>query len=127
MQKCVFRRRHDAGSYVAGDGIRRRQSVLAAGLCRIFIRMVRVPRRLTQNMALNSGITPDGKEMGRAQIFLRRKSRGSRQMCGESGVLLKPTSDRRAGRADGGAAFTGGCGELPCTINRVCVSKSCGL
>ncbi len=81
MQKCAFRRRHDAGSYVAGDGIRRRQSVLAAGLCRIFYQDgLRTAPFKSQNMALNSGITPDGKEMGRAQIF-QAEAAGSRQMC----------------------------------------------
>ena len=46
------------------------KSVLVAGLCRIFHQDgLRTAPFKSQNMALNSGITPDGKEMGRAQIF----------------------------------------------------------
>lgn len=46
------------------------KSVLVAGLCRIFYQDgLRTAPFKSQNMALNSGITPDGKEMGRAQIF----------------------------------------------------------
>lgn len=46
------------------------KSVLAAGLCRIFYQDgLRTAPFKSQNMALNSGITSDGKEMGRAQIF----------------------------------------------------------
>ena len=46
------------------------KSVLVAGLCRIFYQDgQRTAPFKSQNMALNSGITPDGKEMGRAQIF----------------------------------------------------------
>ncbi len=45
-------------------------------------------------MALNSGITPDGKEMGRAQIF--RPKRQDRPDVRMNPILLKPTSDRQA-------------------------------
>jgi adenosylcobyric acid synthase len=46
------------------------KSVLVAGLCRILYQdgLKTAPFK-SQNMALNSGITPDGQEMGRAQIF----------------------------------------------------------
>lgn len=57
------------------------KSVLVAGLCRIFYQDgQRTAPFKSQNMALNSGITPDGKEMGRAQIS-RPKRRGLRRMC----------------------------------------------
>ena len=46
-------------------------------------------------MALNSGITPDGKEMGRAQIF-QAEAAGITPDVRMNPVLLKPTSDRKA-------------------------------
>lgn len=46
-------------------------------------------------MALNSGITPDGKEMGRAQIF-QAQAAGIAPDVRMNPVLLKPTSDRKA-------------------------------
>ncbi|KAF0666385.1 cobyric acid synthase, partial [Salmonella enterica subsp. enterica serovar Worthington str. BCH-7253] len=49
----------------------------------------------SQNMALNSGITPDGKEMGRAQIF-QAEAAGITPDVRMNPVLLKPTSDRQA-------------------------------
>lgn len=56
------------------------KSVLVAGLCRIFHQDgLRTAPFKSQNMALNSGITPDGKEMGRAQIS-RPKRPGLRRM-----------------------------------------------
>lgn len=72
------------------------KSVLVAGLCRIFYQdgHKTAPFK-SQNMALNSGITPDGKEMGRAQIF-QAEAAGILPDVRMNPVLLKPTSDRRA-------------------------------
>ncbi|QMI05603.1 cobyric acid synthase [Citrobacter sp. RHB25-C09] len=72
------------------------KSVLVAGLCRIFYQDGRrtAPFK-SQNMALNSGITPDGKEMGRAQIF-QAEAAGIVPDVRMNPVLLKPTSDRKA-------------------------------
>ena len=46
-------------------------------------------------MALNSGITRDGKEMGRAQIF-QAEAAGIEPDVRMNPVLLKPTSDRKS-------------------------------
>ncbi|CBG88854.1 cobyric acid synthase [Citrobacter rodentium] len=72
------------------------KSVLVAGLCRIFYQdgLKTAPFK-AQNMALNSGITPDGKEMGRAQIF-QAEAAGIAPDVRMNPVLLKPTSDRKA-------------------------------
>lgn len=72
------------------------KSVLVAGLCRIFYQdgHKTAPFK-SQNMALNSGITPDGKEMGRAQIF-QAEAAGIAPDVRMNPVLLKPTSDRNA-------------------------------
>ncbi|EMK5829777.1 cobyric acid synthase [Citrobacter sedlakii] len=72
------------------------KSVLVAGLCRIFYQDgLRAAPFKSQNMALNSGITPDGKEMGRAQIF-QAEAAGISPDVRMNPVLLKPTSDRKA-------------------------------
>ncbi|ECW8786941.1 cobyric acid synthase [Salmonella enterica] len=72
------------------------KSVLVAGLCRIFYQDgLRTAPFKSQNMALNSGITPDGKEMGRAQIF-QAEAAGITPDVRMNPVLLKPTSDRLA-------------------------------
>lgn len=72
------------------------KSVLVAGLCRIFYQDgQRTAPFKSQNMALNSGITPDGQEMGRAQIF-QAEAAGITPDVRMNPVLLKPTSDRKA-------------------------------
>ncbi|MDM2928059.1 cobyric acid synthase [Citrobacter sp. Cm046] len=72
------------------------KSVLVAGLCRIFHQDgLRTAPFKSQNMALNSGITPEGKEMGRAQIF-QAEAAGITPDVRMNPVLLKPTSDRKA-------------------------------
>ena len=47
----------------------------------------------SQNMALNSYITQDGLEMGRAQVDPGPRRRASRRTCVMNPILLKPTSD----------------------------------
>jgi adenosylcobyric acid synthase len=72
------------------------KSTLVAGLCRIFHQDGwRCAPFKSQNMALNSGITPEGKEMGRAQIF-QAEAAGIAPDVRMNPVLLKPTSDCQA-------------------------------
>jgi adenosylcobyric acid synthase len=69
------------------------KSVLVAGLCRILRDDgVRVAPFKPQNMALNSFITADGGEMGRAQV-VQAEAAGVRPHVDMNPVLLKPTTD----------------------------------
>jgi len=69
------------------------KSVLAAGICRVLARSgLAVAPFKAQNMSLNSGVTPDGLEMGRAQILQARACRLAPDVR-MNPVLLKPTSD----------------------------------
>ena len=69
------------------------KSILAAGLCRIFHQDgYRVAPFKSQNMALNSFITEDGLEMGRAQV-VQAEAAGIKPQVEMNPVLLKPTSD----------------------------------
>lgn len=68
------------------------KSLVAAGLCRIFSNDgFRVAPFKSQNMALNSYITDEGLEMGRAQVVQAECAR-IRPMAEMNPILLKPTS-----------------------------------
>lgn len=68
------------------------KSLVAAGLCRVFHRMgYRVAPFKSQNMALNSYITEDGLEMGRAQVMQAEAAGIKPDVC-MNPILLKPTN-----------------------------------
>lgn len=69
------------------------KSLLTAALCRIFWQDgYRVAPFKSQNMALNSYVTAEGLEMGRAQV-LQAEAAGVEPTVAMNPILLKPTTD----------------------------------
>ncbi|NMM27277.1 MAG: cobyric acid synthase [Glaciimonas sp.] len=72
------------------------KSTVVAALCRLLAReKVRVVPFKPQNMALNSAVTADGGEIGRAQA-LQARAAGLEPHTDMNPVLLKPSSDTGA-------------------------------
>lgn len=69
------------------------KSLIAAGLCRIFKQDgYKVAPFKSQNMALNSYITKENLEMGRAQV-VQAEAAGVEPVVAMNPILLKPTTD----------------------------------
>ena len=69
------------------------KSLLTAALCRIFLQDgLRVAPFKSQNMALNSYVTPDGLELGRAQA-MQAEAAGLECDVRMNPILLKPSSE----------------------------------
>jgi adenosylcobyric acid synthase len=80
---------------IQGTGSSVGKSLIVAALCRIFKQDgYSVCPYKSQNMSLNSYITMDGKEMGRAQV-LQAYAAGIEPQVFMNPILLKPTGDSR--------------------------------
>lgn len=80
---------------IQGTGSSVGKSILVAALCRIFKQDgYTVCPYKSQNMSLNSYITLDGKEMGRAQV-LQAYAAGIEPQVFMNPILLKPTADTK--------------------------------
>jgi adenosylcobyric acid synthase len=72
------------------------KSVVTAGICRWLARAgVRVAPFKAQNMALNSVVTPDGAEIGRAQA-MQAAAAGIEPEAEMNPVLIKPSGERHS-------------------------------
>jgi len=81
---------------ILGTGSDVGKSLVAAGICRLLSRKgVRVAPFKAQNMALNSFVTLDGGEIGRAQA-LQAQACGIEPTVHMNPILLKPESDSRS-------------------------------
>ena len=81
---------------MAGTSSDAGKSVLVAGLCRWLARQgVQVAPFKAQNMALNSAVTADGAEIGRAQA-MQAAAAGIAPEAAMNPVLLKPGSETRS-------------------------------
>jgi cobyric acid synthase CobQ/L-threonine-O-3-phosphate decarboxylase len=93
MAPLVTTRRHTPAIMFQGTSSNAGKSVLAAAMCRIMLQDgYRVAPFKAQNMSLNSFVTRDGGEMGRAQVVQAQAARLDPDVR-MNPILLKPSSD----------------------------------
>src|SRR5665647_3432565 len=79
--------------FVMGSASHVGKSVTVAAICRCFVRRgISVAPFKSQNMSLNSYVTPEGGEIGRAQA-VQAEACGINPHTDMNPVLLKPNSD----------------------------------
>ena len=95
MQQELVSKNNKIASSIAvlGTGSEVGKSVIASALCRLFSNQgIRVAPYKAQNMSNNSGVTPEGLEMGRAQIVQAESARIPPHVD-MNPILLKPTGE----------------------------------
>ena len=82
------------GLMVCGTSSDAGKTTVVTGICRVLSRRgLRAAPFKAQNMALNSMVTADGAEIGRAQVA-QAEAAGVEPQASMNPILLKPTSDR---------------------------------
>jgi len=110
---------------ILGTGSEVGKSIVVTALCRLFVnRGIRVAPFKAQNMSNNSGVTPEGLEMGRAQIVQAEAAKIPPHVD-MNPILLKPTSDIGSQVVLLGEAVTNSTAGKYQNKNNVLFSKAC--